>query len=287
MDFKAEWAQALEEIAKPYTNASGNVDFARLAESEEFKSAMQVLIKDWARNFNTIRAKKIEGFVALYDILGFQSLVENNNLDTVMLTYQQMMECHNIVEYVEIIKVINYSDTFLIYTTEVSDRAFKLLLLMSNLLFVAANAHEMPIRGATAVGELYVSDAVAIGRPIVEAYKSEKKQNWMGCWITHECVDRISKETIEELLGERTIVRYPIPLKEGDVRELYALNWLSLLMKGTDSMLRAIREPLKNTGFLKQKPGHGWAEERKHGHTRQFIDFIYSLLPDVSKPPIQ
>jgi len=267
-----------EEAAKAFTERTGTANLYNFINSEEYREAT---LKQKEEDQN-IRADKKEGFVALFDILGFKNILENNDLDRVMLTYQQMgdlVEFPTVTNHESpiepIVKTLNYSDTFLIYTTEVSDRAFRGLLHVSRLLFLAAYGHKMPIRGATAVGELYVSDTVAIGKPIVEAYKNERGQEWIGCWITQECIDRVSNDVLNELRGGNFIVQYPIPFKDGDIKQLYALNWIV-------PYLTFLFQPFNNSdGFLERKSWNGWAEERKHRNTRDFIDFISSLALNI------
>lgn len=221
----------------------------------------------------------IEGFVALYDILGYKELIMNDDLDRVAQAYKRVKEMTttNTLKYInysfnrEIIKVHIFSDTFLFYTYEVSDDAFYALLAASHFMFIAALWQRLPIRGATAVGNLYVSDEIQIGKPIVEAYEKEKKQEWIGCWITQDCIDRISTKSRERHLRDHIIVKYPIPLKDGKVGERYAFNWPYAFNPIADRM-----DPEKQGLFLK-RPSHGWAEERKHRNTKEFIDYCRKL----------
>jgi len=57
--------------------------------------------------------------------------------------------------------------------------------------------------------------------------------------------------------------RYPIPLKEGDVKELYAFNWLSLFMNIPPSILGYLKKPFQNKDFLKQKSGSWMGREKE------------------------
>lgn len=226
--------------------------------------------------------KTVEGFVAIYDILGYKELIKNDDLDKVVQAYTGLKDVKNMITtnthgYInysfnrEIIKVHTFSDTFLFYTCEVSEDAFYALLTASHFMFIAALWKGLPIRGATAIGKLYISDEIQIGKPIVEAYEKEKEQEWIGCWITQDCIDRISAESREKYLRERVIVKYPIPLKDGKVSELYAFNWPYAFNPIIDSM-----DPEKQ-GLLEKKPCHGWREERKHRNTKEFIEFCRNL----------
>lgn len=73
-------------------------------------------------------------------------------------------------------------------------------------------------------------------------------------------------------------MKYPVPLKDGPVEEVYALNWLASIanvIKKND--VEAFKKSFKSKGFFERKETHGWAEERKHNNTKDFIDFIFSL----------
>jgi len=169
-----------------------------------------------------------------------------------------------------------FSDTFFLYTSEVNDRSFLALLAACDFLFLAAIENELPIRGATAVGELVVSNGIEIGKPIVEAYENEKKQDWIGCWINDSCIARINKA--EHLLG-KDIVKYQIPLKGGKVKKRYAFNWVKslsrkgMLEKGEKDF--SIDEIKKKINFFRKTPSD-WKVKRIRDNTAKFIDSVLS-----------
>ncbi len=70
-----------------------------------------------------------------------------------------------------------------------------------------------------------VAENIEVGMPIIDAYKREKAQDWIGCWIADDCLDRISNR--KSYFDQKEIVRYEIPLKCGIVQKWCALNWLS------------------------------------------------------------
>lgn len=233
---------------------------------------------------------KRECFVALLDILGFGALV-NNDLEKVAQTYKKAnFDFEDGIENINTLLQKNsvsfriFSDTFLIYTSEVSDKSFLALLAALDFLFVAANENELPIRGATAVGELIVSNGIEIGIPIVEAYKNEKKQEWIGCWITRSCIDRVSDK--ESHLSAKSIVEYDIPLKDGEVRKEYAYNLVKSIPNIIRSRLRQNKndfkpeEVIKEINFFRNKPTDEDVR-RKHENTKKFIDFV--LTPQFLK----
>lgn len=236
--------------------------------------------------YNILKLKKedfqaTQGFVALYDILGYSSLMKGNDLFKVVAIYENMKKMmktniEGLINYSlgNIITVHTYADTFLIYTNEISDTSFQALLVACHYIFIAAITYGLPIRGATTCGEFYVSENLITGKPIIEAYEKERKQDWIGCWITDECLAKISKEAYDKLINERKIVKYPIPFKEGKVEEVYAFNWLdNIFIPGNSINLNY----LETNSFLQKKNSHSWREERKHKNTKEFIHFVLNL----------
>lgn len=146
-------------------------------------------------------------------------------------------------------------------------------------LFLAGNKNNLQIRGATAVGELIIADGIEIGQPIIDSYENEKKQDWIGCWITKECIKKISKKALSEHLNSKSIVKYEIPLKDGKVRHEYAFNWVKSIpdlvkerKRKNDFTLEEIKKEIK---FFHNKPTQ-WSAKRIHENTRKFIDFVLS-----------
>ena len=237
---------------------------------------------------------KKECFVGLFDILGFKDLVKEEKLHKVYSLYKSV--CNDFEESVNGINTIStgfkkvptgkeaisfhvFSDTFLVHTYSVSDRDFLVLLSVCDSLFLAGNKHNLQIRGATAVGELIVSDGIEIGQPIIDSYKDEKMQDWIGCWITNKCIERITPEALSEHLTKKSIVNYEIPMKDGEVRHEHAFNWVKpisneiKLRKRKDKVtLKEIKEEII---IYRNKPTK-WPIKRKYENTKHFLDFVLS-----------
>ncbi|MCX5716910.1 MAG: hypothetical protein NTW44_01105 [Nitrospirae bacterium] len=224
---------------------------------------------------------KRQCFVGLFDILGFSDIVRNNKLEDVWKTYSKIKSSASFIKdnleslfKRKIINIDNFSDTFLMYTSDYSnmgqehiDECFNALLGVCDALFHSANTNGIPIRGAITVGELIVNDGIHLGKPIVEAYEMEHKQDWIGCWICDDAIQLISKKLLQRHMDENLILKYKIPFKGGNIMDCYVFNWVTL--------------PFENDydyGMLRVKSGHDWSAERKHLNTRDFIKFITSSL---------
>ena len=199
---------------------------------------------------------KTEGFVDLFDILGFKEWIDNTQLDDVIRIYENMKreietQTTGYINYVlnkPIIATCIFSDTFLIYTNEVTDKGFEALLMACRFIFGSACSHKQPIRGSIAVGEFYAYDGIVIGRPITKAYENEKEQDCIGCLIEKECKNKVPG-TFAKYLASNTIVEYQIPLKKGNVTEQYAYNWVKELSENTAFTIEELERR-----FLGKKP---------------------------------
>lgn len=173
-------------------------------------------------------------FVGLFDILGFRELVRNNELSKVAETYLtakrgfkdgvgfiNSLHKHSMMK--DRVEYRVFSDTFLIYTSGTNENCFPSILAACDFHFIAAVQHSLPIRGSITRGPLIASGGVEIGKSIVEAYESEQKQEWIGCWISDDCALAID---MGKHLENKSIVQYEIPLKDGEIRTSFAFNWV-------------------------------------------------------------
>jgi len=122
------------------------------------------------------------------------------------------------------------------------------------------------------------TQGIEIGRSIVEAYKNEQKQEWIGCWISDEAV---SKLDISDYLADKSLVKYEIPLKTGEVQRRLAFNWVKSVC------WKAMFENRKNdftTDQIREATAFGsvtaseWDIRRKIDNTKLFVEF--ALSPD-------
>ena len=240
--------------------------------------------KDIATIDEQPRIPKTKSFLALFDILGFKDLIRNDQLDSVYRVFLAVKDIKDntkeMTEHLEallepgVVTVVNYSDSFLIYTLDINDieqrridKAFHALLAACDSLFIAANENSLPLRGSITVGDIIVSDNLVIGKPVVEAYEMEQQQEWIGCWVSRNALDLLSKEALEGHIEEQAIVEYKIPLKKGNVGKMFAYNWTASypFRKG-------------NYTILNKRERIDWAVERKHRNTWEFINQLKSSI---------
>jgi hypothetical protein len=238
----------------------------------------------------TVKPKKC--FVALFDILGFSDLVKTGQLQSVYRTYRETVRTFRSWQKIifkektgfPMVKSEVFSDTFLLYVETCTDDGFSAILGMCNALIFSAVENGLMIRGAVTAGELIISRGAVIGKPIVEAYEHEQRQEWMGCWLTAGCIREVSEEKLNGLVTEGLILDYNIPLKSEDVKSYYALNWvrfMTIIYQFVYEGNPHAEERLKRTTqFLDDLPSK-WDARRKALNTQQFRD--YALKTSVSK----
>jgi hypothetical protein len=235
----------------------------------------------------TSSVQEQEVFVGLFDVLGFRVLVKNNELKKVTETYLAAKNgfeegvisingLHKHSKNKDRIKYHVFSDTFLIYSTGVNENCFLSMLSACDFLFMAAVEHSLPIRGSITRGPLIALEGVEIGKPIVEAYENEQRQDWIGCWIDDNCISGID---ISKYLKDKSIVRYKVPLKSGEVRERLAFNWVKSVSwkvmfenRKNDFTLDQIRDQIKFT----REVYSDWCVLRKLENTNRFVEFALS-----------
>ncbi len=131
------------------------------------------------------------------------------------------------------------------------------------------------MRGAITKGEAFIERDVFLGRPIVLAHEMEEKQEWAGCWIEDQCVSSLDPNSTE-IIENKSILLYEIPLKSCSVKERWALNWTPLLFRGEKQNLSR----LVRTSFYLNLPNQEkvrWDVERKIINTIDFLEFAPDL----------
>lgn len=131
-------------------------------------------------------------YLVFLDILGFSALVaEKSSEDIFNLIDSALVPFHRWEELNQIFKTIYFSDTFLLYQESkgYSNRAFLDAYALGAMLLSALLANGIPARGAITFGEFEVTHdssgrhQLYFGKALIEAYKAEKQENWIGITI--------------------------------------------------------------------------------------------------------
>lgn len=136
------------------------------------------------------------GFVALLDVLGFTSLISGENASDRLDTYQSLLsraleEKPGSAQ----VEAVIFSDSIVLTTTDSTDDTFIALALRCSELMGSMLEARMPLRGAISVGSYHrtvMGNSVFVaGKPIVDAYTYERRQDWVGIMITPSALEKL------------------------------------------------------------------------------------------------
>ncbi len=140
-------------------------------------------------------------YLLFLDILGFSNLVEEKSLSEVYDVINSALRSFSRWEEINNqFKTIYFSDTFLFYqeTKGYGDWAFLDVYAIGGMLLSSLLAQGIPARGSIVFGEFEVKidfqnkHQLYFGKALIEAYKTEKKEQWIGiaiqpsAWIPFE-----------------------------------------------------------------------------------------------------
>src|SRR5882672_8819469 len=126
-----------------------------------------------------------DGYIALLDVLGFEQLVARESYVEELERYTDTISR---ASENSLLEFVLFSDTIVITTFDTDELSLINLVHTCSRLFGELLTKGIAMRGAVARGSFIrnKSDAGVFlaGRAIVDAYKFEKKQNWVGILLT-------------------------------------------------------------------------------------------------------
>jgi hypothetical protein len=138
------------------------------------------------------------GFVALLDVLGFTNLVNDDPGGRKVLRY---LECLKSATAGTSVDFVVFSDSIVLTGTDHNpDGLLPIAEACSRLMFNLVQ-ESIPVRGAIAYGEFQretidgggqnSSNVFVAGRPIIEAYDFEQRQDWVGIMLAPSAVSAV------------------------------------------------------------------------------------------------
>ena len=199
------------------------------------------------------------GIIGFFDILGYQSFLENNEdvageateevLNFIVTLEKRIPErillnisrnYKAVKKLLNEIKFLVFSDTILLTSTYVKnddlDRKID-----KWALFLVASLHlnrwmfeyGLPLRGVITIGNFLIKEHCFAGKPIVDAYKMCHDLDLAACVMTDNAYQEVTnlinsseRKKIKKLLND-SIVKYLIPRKGGKEEKLPTLNLLT------------------------------------------------------------
>lgn len=214
------------------------------------------------------------GIIGFFDILGYQSFLENNEDIAGVVTEKVLNFMVNLKKYIPTrilkifgnseavkpmlneIKFLVFSDTILLTCTYVKDDdldrkidKWVLFLIASLTLNRWMFEYGLPLRGVITTGSFLVKEHCFAGKSIIDAYKLCHDLDLAACVMTDNAYQEVTnlinsskRKKIKKLLNA-SIVEYLIPRKGGKEEKLPTLNLLTL---------RGLK-PKSNKGNVKPK----------------------------------
>jgi hypothetical protein len=243
---------------------------------------------------------KNKKFVAFLDILGFSELVKNNSHDYLVKEFKKFLFINqynlargrinnNAKDQDEIfntdisrVNLISISDSIILYTNDDSIYDFIHIIDATSTLLNTSIQNGFPLRGGLTYGNLssilknnqsstldYQNyNHILVGKALVKAYELEKIQEWSGCVISDECLNKYEKKEdfaiIKYLKLNYKIIEYVVPIKNGN-KKAYVINWVNEKINKIDV----------KKAFQKHNKSINEKVEIKISNTLKFYDYIY------------
>lgn len=129
---------------------------------------------------------RIKGFVAFIDVLGFSELVARDKVSQMLDAYRAIIE-----ESTKLSKLqyVVFSDSILLSTPDESEESLWSILAGSSRLLYRFLTGGIPARGTISCGQFVRSaqgrsGVIVAGNPILDAYRYEQLQDWVGIMLS-------------------------------------------------------------------------------------------------------
>jgi hypothetical protein len=244
----------------------------------------------------------ITGYVALIDVLGFREIVGRDAHGEYLATVS------NVISEVQgqRLQYVLFSDSVIVNTIGGDDDDLYLLVRSCSALMAALLDGRIPTRGAIAHGRFDRSEGqqgvIIAGRPIIEAFSYEQRQNWLGavlcpsvlrvndfaerCAFPSTETYRTGREYLEGAKWAVVVQRYKkIPFHSthsalGDDYDGYAIVPVRSQTVTPKELFDGFREMSQMLNALKfQAPDP--AAQAKYTKTRRFLTDIRNRWPNI------
>lgn len=164
-----------------------------------------------------------------------------------------------------------FSDSIILASFDDSEDSCLKLLVFVYKLARSMIAQGFLVRGGVSYADMFIDleDGVFVGSALTQAYELEMVQEWAGITIHDNVVKAFPNifNGTREFAGYLNclFVKYPVPMKRGEVVELYTVNWRwnLVVQKGTASLLGSPKEwgaktkidnTLKYARYIRENP---------------------------------
>lgn len=246
----------------------------------------------------------MNSFIAYFDYLGFKEFIEKNDLATqkeVMgRIFRDMERALGRGKYKDApqgviadisnskINCINFSDTVVFFTKDVSEESLTELLEVSYTFNYQAVDYFFPVKGSVVYGELeyvgfnqynngggaYHINSI-FGKGLVKAYSKANEQNWAGTVFDESFIGELKErgKDLEKYLHPFA-KKYKVPYKNGiDLPEEFVLN----IIKGTlnDVAMKSFSDGIQDNFAQYKKSVDKPDVQAKLKNTLMFLESYY------------
>lgn len=243
------------------------------------------------------QAKTEDGLIGFFDILGYQSFLENNDAESAAsevlnvinniasITSSGLMTSLKTQDpllkgLVERIQWLVFSDTILMAMSWDKPNLLDFRVFSLAALKLCRHMFDfgLPLRGAIKNGNYLVSKSCFAGRVIVDAYRVETSLNLAGCSIDEGLVEMMKREPKTEWI-ETIFVGYMTPLTDGQHKKMSLLNYL--VPDRVSPKPNAVDIPqLVLNSFWAHRKDITQSAETKAKNTETFLRFLLHRFPD-------
>ncbi len=239
-------------------------------------------------------------FVAFLDILGFKEIIERNALSdivniyssTLKETYEYSLVALESIEVFRsedaILKSTIISDSILFWSENDTFNAFVKLLLTVDYFIYHALRNGLLLRGSIVYDEIIelnstiisnkaIQSSILIGKAITRAYTQEAKQDWCGCTISKDAIERFKQlhthnsARFEDLISHGFLIKYTVPYKSGKITDEYVVNWPKVLST------KPKQEWIINAFRAHSKVFDVWEVQNKLNNTLKFLEYSWTF----------
>ncbi len=248
------------------------------------------------------------GLVGLFDILGYQSFLENNDAETAtlevvstissisdnvtsyILSLEDVMSAEQMQLSIKNIQWLVFSDTILmVLECDPSDIIAGLTFLgTAGSLFHHMFDFGLPLRGAITRGKYLLSKSCFAGRAIIEAYKMGTNLELAACTINETSIKNWYEILTEypdvNDLFEDLVVTYMTPLKDDTYKKIVLLNYLACESPNAKPITSDVEQMVLDS-FWSHNKDMTLSAEIKAKNTMNFFRYLKHKKLSLFNPP--
>jgi hypothetical protein len=209
-------------------------------------------------------------FVAMFDVLGFRTVVARTPLPLLRDTYRRLQREKQWAARIPVlgrsgvqdwvVPTTIFSDTILMWADD-SYEALDTLLATCSILIGNTVMMGWPVRGGIAYGQCVLDRRrrMFVGQPIVDAHETQESQEWVGAALHHSC---LSHQSLSTVMQKHDSVRsYAVPVKPGAPGLDWAIHW-------------GDRIPDAQAAIAQLSQGVGPSVRTKYDNTQAFLSAV-------------